>query len=466
MKVLLLNPPSPDKKEYVRLERCMQKKSAWGGSLWQPLPLMYAQAVLDENGYETRLKDATAEGMNYHDTVNFVLEQNPDFLVVNTSIPTIHYDSKIALELKKKLPNLKTIAVGTPTLLIPSAVATYEFDFAIQGDVEYAILDIMMGKERISEKIKKTTFIEHQIDDLDKLPFPVLDDLNLDRYTIPFSRERLMLVNPGRGCPFNCIFCIVPSISGKKARYRNPQNFVDELERDYKKYNIKNFLFWTETITLNKKFLSSLCDKIIQRNLKIKWMVPSRVDTVYQELLQKMKDAGCWLISYGVESVDQKVLNLIKKGVNVRQIKKAVEMAHKVGIKVMGHVIIGLPGQTEQSIKKTIDWMIKNDVDYCQFYCAVPYWKTKLREIAENNNWIESNDPENYEIDKAVMHNEFLTSSRIEKLRKYAFFRFYFRPRVIVREITNYNFNLRYIANFFKDSLYFFRSWVFEKSTF
>jgi radical SAM superfamily enzyme YgiQ (UPF0313 family) len=466
MKILLLNPPSPKGTEYVRVERCMQKKSAWGGSLWQPLPLMYAQTILDKNGYETKLLDATAEEMNHKETIDFVSKENPDFLVVNIAIPTIFNDCKFAMSVKKKIKKVKTIAIGIPTNLLPLIISKYKFDYAIIGDVEYSILDILKGRKSfVTKKIGRTLFFNHSVEDLNKLPLPALHDLNLDRYTLPFTRERLMLIDIGRGCPFKCIFCLVPATGGRRLRLRNAKNIVDELERDYHEYEIKNFLFWTENATLNKKFMLSLCDEIIKRGLKIKWMTPSRVDTVDWKMLKKMSDAGCWMLSYGIESVDQKVLDLAKKGTTIKKMERAITLAHKAGIKVMAHIIIGLPGQTRESVERTIEWLIDKDVDYCQFYCAVPYWKTELRKIAEKNGWIESDDPTKYEIDKSVMRNDFLSSKDIEELRKQAFFKFYLRPKMIFKELLMYNFNPLYIANLVWDGIYFLKTWVLERES-
>jgi len=268
-----------------------------------------------------------------------------------------------------------------------------------------------------------------------------------------------MLVEPGRGCPFKCIFCVVPVIN-EKVRYRSAKNFVDELERDYTKYNIKNFLFWMETATLNKKLMLEICEEIKNRNLKIKWMAPSRVDTVDLELLKKMKEAGCWMLSFGIESIDQKVLDLIKKKITVQQIEKAIENAKKVGIKIVAHIIIGLPGQTKESVEKTIDWLIEKKVDYAQFYCAVPYWGTELRKIAEKNGWIVSNNPKDYEVDKSVMRNEFLSCREIEELRKKAYMKFYMRPSVILKEIWENKFNPQYMLNLIKDGFLFLKEWA------
>jgi radical SAM superfamily enzyme YgiQ (UPF0313 family) len=463
MKILLLNPPSPKDADYVRVERCTQKKSVWGGSLWQPLSLLYAQAILDKNDYKTKLKDATAEEISFENVIDFVIKENPDFLVVNTAIPTILNDCKLALKIKKAINNLKTIAIGLPTNLLPLIIAEYKFDYAILGDVEYAIIDILKGKkEFIVKKIRNTYFVKHFVDNLNELPFPALHDLEVNKYRLPFTHERLMLVNLARGCPFKCIFCIVPTIDSGKVRFRSAKNFVDELERDYYEYKIKNFLFWAENGTLNRKFMTSLCNEILKRGLKIKWMTPSRVDTVDQEILNKMKEAGCWLLSYGIESIDQKVLDKAKKGITTEQIEKAIIFAHKAGIKVIGHIIIGLPGQTRESVEKTIDWVMQKNIDYCQFYCAVPLWGTELRNIAKKKRWIKSNNKSNYELNKAVMRNDFLSIKEIEELRRLAYLKFYLRPKVVLRELLIYKFNLIYFANFIRDGIYFLKDYILD----
>jgi len=467
MKIFLLNPPSPKNTEYVRVDRCMQKKSAWASSLWQPLSIMYAQAILDKNGYETILKDATAEQMKYKETLEFILKEKPDILVLNSAVPTIFNDCQIALDIKEKLPKIKTVIVGAPTYIIPEIIADYNLDYGIIGDSEYAILDIVQSNfsKFVVREIKNTKFIEHFIENLDEIPPPSLKHIHLEKYIMPFTKEKLMLVEPGRGCPFNCAFCIVPPLAKRRVRYRNPIKFVKELEKYYKGYKVKNFLFWTETATLNKKFMIKICQEIIRRGLKIKWMTTSRTDTVDEELLTIMKKAGCWLISYGIESCNQNILDIIDKGTSVESAKKAIEIAHRSGIKVMAHVIIGLPKQTKKSIQETVYWLIKNKVDYAQFYCAVPYKGTKLRAIAEQNNWIESNDPRKYEIDNAVMRNEFMSTKEIEEMREWAFSKFYLRPEKILKEIIDNKFNPFYISYFFKDGFHFFKHWVSIKKS-
>ena len=465
MRILLLNPPSPAGTQYVRVERCMQKKSAWAGSLWQPMPLLYVQSYLKSKGYsQTKLVDAVAEEMDTHKTIDLIKSFDPDVLVLNTAVPTVKNDLQFA-EFAKTY-GIKVIAIGVPVTTIPEAF-NKKIDFGIRNDPEYATYDIVRNietKKPIPKKFisatKPFTMIYHPVENLNDLPIPDVSDLKLDAYTLPFTRKRLMLVEPGRGCPYGCIYCLVPHLSGRKLRLRDPVKFVDEIERDYNEYGIRNFLFWVESATFDQKNMIAICDEIIKRNLRINWMTPTRVDIVNPELLKKMHQAGCWMLSYGIESIEPEVLKIIQKGINVEQMENAIKWTRDVEIKVMAHIIFGLPGQTKETLNKTLDWLFKNKVDYAQFYCSVPYWGTQLRVIAEKKGWVESNDYSLYEIDKSVMHTDTLTSKEIEYMREIAFKKFYLRPSKIMSEIWENKTNPKYILNLAKDGMNFLFDWV------
>lgn len=459
MKILLLNPPSPTPVKYIRVDRCMQKNSSWAGTLWPPLPLLYIQSVLTHNGYEAKTIDAVALNYDHEKILRVVDKEKPDFIVINTGISSIKSDLSLSLEIKKHMPQAKIIVCGVPVTLMPRMVASFGVDYAVRGDPEYAVLDIIRNKFKY-KKINKTKFVEKKVKNLDDLPFPQLTDLNLDDYKMPFTRERLMIVNPIRGCPYKCIFCFTPFYSRGQVRYRSPKNFVDEIQRDHEEYKINNFIFWSETTTLDKKWMEEVSDEIIARNLKIRWMTPTRITAVDKKLLMKMKKAGCWLIAYGIECYDQHVLNTIKKNQTTKQIKKAIKMTKDVGIKIVANIILGLPGQTKKSFINTINFLVRNDVDYMRLHCATPFWGTELRKIAQKNGWIELNEPEFYETDIPTMRNEFLTTREIKLLREYAYLKFYYRLDRIFKELIGYIFKPFAIFGFFFDALYFIKKWI------
>lgn len=467
MRILLLNPPSPEGTQYVRVNRCMQKKAAWGGSLWQPLPIMSTSAVLKRAGYEVKMVDAVADEMSKEQAEQLIKEYDPNLLVLNMAVPTVYNDSYYA-DFAKKNTKAVTIAIGVPGAYLTHELRKHAFDYCVWGDPEYAVLEIcdMLAKKKklpkksIVKKYGKMTQLRHLVENLDDLPFSDIEGLNLDKYRMVFTNQRMMLVEPGRGCPFACKFCLVSKLYGRRVRYRSAKNFIDEVELYNKKYGIKEFLFWIETVTSNKKYVMEFCNEIQKRGLKIKWMAPSRVDSVDYEMLKKMKDSGCWMLSYGIESIEQNILDAMEKHIKIEQVINAINIAHKAGIYVMGHIIFGLPGQKKDLLDKTIKWLIDYDVDYAQFYCAVPYYGTQLREIAAANGWIISDDQSLYEIDHAMMRNKDLTSEEIQKMREDAFTKFYIRPSFIVKELWKYKTNPVQVISLVRDGLTFLSQWV------
>lgn len=448
MKVLLLSPPSPPNTTYVRVDRCMQRVEAWN-SMWQPMTLCYMKNLLLENGHEAKVLDATAEKLDVEITLKRVEEYAPQLVVINTSIPTIYFDDSFSARVKKRT-NAKTVAIGMPPTLIPDECKN--FDFLIKGEAEFAILEVIKkfnNEQRIFLK---------KIDDMNSLPLPDVSDLVLDAYTVPFTHERLILAETARGCPYNCIFCIAPLYFGKRVRYMNPERVVDELQVYKEKYRIRNFLFWCDTYTLNKKIVSETCDQIKKRGLDISWMSINRVDTVNKEILSKMHSAGCFITSFGVESGCQQILDNAKKGTTIKQIEDGIRAAREAKLWSMAHIIFGLPGENRETYNYTVKWIKKINPDYIQAYCAVPYPGTELRKIAEKNNWIISNDYSKYEITNAVMRNADLTAKEISEMRIKAYKEFYSRPKIVFRELFRHP-----SVHTFTDGLGFFRKWVLGK---
>ena len=434
MKVLLVNPPA--EREYIRVERCMQVKDSWG-SLWQPIQLCYAQSVLKKQGYETKLVDCIAENMDFDKLETKIKDFSPDTVVINTALPTLKSDLKVA-----EITGARTAAIGISGILVLEMMKNV--DAVIQGDVEKSVLDFCRGGKGV---------IKNQTVNLDGIPFPDFSDLNLDRYTMPFSKRRMALIVPSRGCPFRCSFCLVP-LYHKKATFRSAENIVDEIEVNSKKYDIKDYLFWSETFTLNKDFVLSVCGEIIKRKLSINWMTPSRSDRVDEEILKSMKNAGCDMISYGVECLNQEGLDGIRKEETVEDTEMSIKMTKAAGIKVIAHVIVGLPGETEEMFKSTINRLIELKTDYVQIYCATPYPGTGLYKTARKNNWIKETDLLNYQINKSAMRNEHMTAERIQELRRWGMKKFYLRPKFMVKETFRNN-----PKNLFSTGIKFIFNW-------
>jgi anaerobic magnesium-protoporphyrin IX monomethyl ester cyclase len=448
MKVLVVNPPAYNKKDFIREGRCMQTKSSWA-ALWMPLSLCYISAMLRKDGHEVQLIDCIAEKMNESKFLDLCREFVPEMVVLNTAIPSIPGDMKTASAIKATLPAAKIAIVGMfPSLYEKECLERFQqIDFAIMDEPEWAVSDLasaLSGNKALEKvrglifrKVKEIIVNERQNlweNNLDDLPFPARDLLNNDAYRLPTNRKRFTLLSVGRGCSEKCIYCVANLYYGKRFRKRSVESVIREIEECTEKYDIRNFLFWGESFTTDPEYGAAICDEIIKRNINIIWSSTSRVDTLNKTLLDKMKRAGCILLGLGIESYNQEVLNRARKRITVEQIDAAVDMVRSVGIKSMGHFVFGLPGDTRESAFKTIDFACRN-LSFAQFYCAIPYPKTEFGKIAAEQNRIIDTDYTQFELTRSVSGNENLSPRAIKKIRDYAYRRFYFRPKMIIRTL-------------------------------
>lgn len=450
MKALVVNPPAYNKQDYIREGRCMQAKSSWA-ALWTPLTLAYIAAGLRQSGHRIRLVDCIALKLNVNDLLNISRDFKPDLIVMNTAFPSLKGDMATATALKKG-DGVKIAAVGLcVTLLDRQFLEKFrDINFAIIGEPEWAVRNLVtvLEKNEPLNTVQGLIFwegkkvIENKPQDFsannpNALPFPARDLLDNSAYTLPVTGEKFTLLSVGRGCPYSCTYCIANVYYGKKFRKRAVTSIVDEIEECVNKYGISNFLFWGESFTMDPDYGAAICDEILKKGLNIKWSTTSRVDTLNKRLLSKMKKAGCLMLGLGIESVEQGILDGAKKGITLEDTKNAIRIVKEAGIQAMGHFIFGLPGDTKKTARETIDFALDSGIEYAQFYCAVPYPKTELGELAKAGNWIESEDYSDYDLNKSVMHNETLTVKEIMKLRDSAYRKFYMRPKMIIRTIKN-----------------------------
>jgi len=448
MKILVLNPPAFRKQDYIREGRCMQTKSSWA-ALWMPLSLCYISAVLREKGHGVKLIDAIAEKLNDTKLIKILSSFSPGLIILNTAIPSIEGDMDCASALKKAFPSARIAIVGMyPTIYEGESLKPYnQIDYAVMDEPEWVssmLPDVVTGKTSVdsvngliyrsgTEIIvnKRQKLSENNPDDL---PFPARDLLNNNAYRLPTNGKKFTLLSVGRGCSSNCIYCVANIYYGKKFRKRSVESIIREIEHCLNEFKISNFLFWGESFTTDQEYGEEICDGIIKKGLKITWSTTSRVDTLNKVLLDKMKKSGRILLGLGIESYDQEVLDRARKGITTAQIDLAIKMTQEAGINTMGHFMFGLPGDTKDSALKSIRFACKN-LTYAQFYSAIPYPKTELGKIANENNWIVETDFSRFELTKSVMGNESLSATEIKKLRNYAYRRFYLRPKMLLQTI-------------------------------
>lgn len=440
-RVLLIYPPSP---VINREDRCQQPTKEL--LVIPPLPptdLMYLAAIAEQCGYEAMIRDYSQGGNFEVDLKEF----QPDFLVANLATPTFQSDM-MAIKLAKDInPSICTIVKGAPFLTY-NTNTIYEnpfIDYVIIGEAEFTLKEILEGvpdneilgscyRENFQPiKNEKRPFIEN----LDELPFPARHLVDNSIYRRPDNGKVQAVVKVARGCPFHCFFCLATPVSGAKVRKRSPENIVAELKECVGKYNIRNFLFWSDIFNLDREWTLELCKKIIESGLKITWSSNTRADTMDDEMAKMMYKSGCRLVSIGVESGSQKMLDKIGKKITLDNIRNTVKILKKNKIKIYNYFVIGLPWETEETVEETIKFAIELDSNFISFYTATPLPGTKYFAYAMLNKLIEGNLDFRSAYYEPVVRSESLSKERIFELHKQAVKRFYLRPKFILKTLLS-----------------------------
>ena len=447
MKILLLNPPAPNKNAFIREGRCTQVRGAWA-TLWPPITLATAGAMLEAQGHHVEIIDCAARGIGLGYLLKGIRKIPYALIAWSSGTPSIKSDLSLAKEIKRVNSGVRTATFGTHVTALAQACLNEapDLDFVIRNEPEESLVALVRSLENKSEPkdVKGISYrnadgkILHNpkrpfMDDLDALPFPAWHLLDLTNYKLPLTGEKFLILAPTRGCPYSCTFCTAQTYYGRKLRKKSVQRMMDEIEYNMDRFHINQFFIWADTFTADKDYAMRFCHGIRARGFTVHWTCNSRVDTVDQNLLKTMAKAGCWMISYGIESGNEAVLNSTGKHITPDQSRIAVKMAKEAGIKVAGHFVLGLPGEDEKTLKETVDLALTLDMDMAQFYCAVPFPGSSLYQTATDKGWIEGRDFDEFQQDNAVMNQPGLPASVVNEQRKAAFRRFYLKPANVLR---------------------------------
>ncbi|NVM52177.1 MAG: radical SAM protein [Candidatus Helarchaeota archaeon] len=424
-KVLLLNPPSK-LMLYKEDLRCQNDADDLIHNIIRPpITLMYLAAISEQLGFQTKLIDAPVEGIELNQLKKILEFWKPDWVAANTSIQTLESDLAVLKIAKEN--NVKTITFGyAPTINgIEILKNTNYIDFLIRGEPEKPFQEIIQGTLPLKD-IEGLTYRENDeiqqnkernfLQNLDELPFPSHHLIRHDLYRVPTTGEIFTTIQTSKGCPNHCTFCLSNILNGRKVRKRNIANIIEEIKLVTTNLHIKNFFFRADTFTFDKQWILQLCQAIIKNNLRIRWFCNSRVDTIDSEMLSAMKKAGCYYICFGVESGNSEILKYIRKGITKAQSKQAIQLAKNFGIVTAAVYIIGLPGDTLNSIHETIQFSKEVDSDLAEF---IPY--IQFPGIEALHQTLPKVQP-----------------SLVRKLRKYAFIQFYFRPKILLKLIHRF----------------------------
>lgn len=416
-----------------------------------PLGLAYLAAMVKKSRHEIKVIDAAAFDLSNEELERELKKSKVD-IVGTCAVTSLLEGGLNVCRIAKKL-GIKTILGGIHATILPKETICFEeVDIIVIGEGEYTLielLDSLETKENLEnvkgimfkrfDKKGKIKFIKtkprEKIKDLDKLPFPARELFPLKLYSSYGSLVRKvpsMHMMASRGCPNRCTFCASQNLWGGCVNVRSPKNIVDEIEHLIKNFGAKEIYLYDDTFNLNVKRSEEFCDEIIKRNIKILLRVNARVYPMTKQLLQKMKKAGVWCVLYGVESGNQKVLNDIKKGINLEQVKKAFKMTHEVGIRTLGFFMIGLPKDTSETIQDTLNFAIELNPDFANFTITTIFPGTEIYELAIKEGSIKRINPKEIFKPQLYKHPNFSYKKLEEELSK-VYKRFYTRPRYMLR---------------------------------
>ena len=437
MKVLFVNPPQT------------ASKYKFMGVIAPPLGIAYMAGVLQENNIEVEILDASAEDMDFKDVEKELLKRKPDLVALTALTPTIGRALETAQVVKETLPDSIVVMGGYhPTFNFIETLEDENVDIIIRGEGEYIMLNLVQALENQSslhdvkgivfeDKNSKEIVVNPEaplIQNLDELPFPALNLLPMKKYRLLDMDTHMTTMITTRGCPMQCSFCSSAAMHGKKIRERSVENIVDEIEYLKTNYDIDTIAFMDDTFTLKKRKVMAICDEILKRNIEIMWGCTSRVDTLDEKLLKKMKEAGCITIFIGVESADQQQLDNMCKNTTIAKIENAFKIAHKLKIRTIASVALGMPGDTKEIMNKTVKFVHKLKPNYAIYSLATPYPGTKFYKEAFEKNLIKIKDWSKYTLITPILETIDCSLNDMRKIQAKAFMKFYLRPHYIIRQ--------------------------------
>lgn len=456
MRVLFLNPPFLP--NFSREQRSPAVTKS--GTFYYPMWLCYAAGLLEKSGFEVKVVDAPARGLTHGELLALAQEFAPSLTVVDTSTPSIFNDVDVAVEIKK-ITGSFVILVGTHPSALPEETLRINesIDAVARREYEYTVLELARLLKQggaAAEDLKKIDGLSFRqdgnifhnkdrafLEDVDALPFVsevYKKHLHYKDYFYAHSRHPIATLITARGCPYQCVYCLYPqTFNSRKVRYRSITRVVDEIEYCLKNFpDLKEIMFEDDTFTVNKKRAAALADEILKRGLKFKWSANSRAD-VDLETMEVLKKAGARLFCVGIESGDQRVLDSMKKSLTVEQVRRFFKDARRAGLLVHGCFLVGNPGETQETLQKTLEFALELNPDTAQFFPIMIYPGTEAYQWATERGYLTTSDFRQWltpqGLHNCVVSRPGLSNHKLVEFCDRARQRFYTRPSYVARKI-------------------------------
>lgn len=439
--ILLANAPYFLEERYGKL--------ASVGATLPHLGLLILGAVLRKAGHCVRIVDASAQGIGYEQSLEETKRFHPDIIAITAVTPSIMKTVKLASMVKESYPSIPIIVGGPHFTAVPAQTLLDfpVFDYGVIGEGENTLRDLIeaLAANRTPLNVPGVAFCENgmviltpprrTIKDLDALPFPAWDLLDGFPYLYHpalFKYKRLPSTHiiSARGCPCKCIFCDT-SVFSRQIRFHSPEYVLEMIGYLVKRFGIKEIIFEDDQFLIKKERVVRICEGFLKARWDISWSCSGRVNSVNDlSLLTLMKRAGCWQISYGIESASQTILDFAKKAITIIQIEKAVRLTHEAGILSKGYFIFGLPYETETTMKNTTQFAKRIPLSDISVFGLTPFPGSKMYDIAEKFGVIEK-DFEKMNLLDVVYVPKGLSKEKLVYYQRRFMREFYLRPRII-----------------------------------
>ena len=457
MRISFVNPPFL--KHFSRPQRSPAVTKS--GTLYYPMWLASAAAFAEAGGHKIDLIDAPAADLSESMVISRIMDFGSSLAVIETSTPSIYNDVEFCEKLKHALAEegkaIFTVLVGTHVSALPEqslrlnvavdAVAQGEFDATVKELADALVNGSDLGQVsglwlRQGEEIIQTGERE-PLHDLDSIPFIssiYKRFLDPQHYFNPNALFPMVTITTSRGCPHRCFFCVYPqTMMGHRLRCRSVKNVVDEIEYIVGQFpEVKAVFFEDDTFPANKQRCLAICEEIIRRKIKISWTANARVDLDLETMLM-MKKAGCRCLCVGFESGSQELLDAMKKGIRLEQSEQFMEAARKANLLIHGCFMVGLPGETKETMQQTLDFAIRLRPDAIQMYPVMVYPGTAAYSWYEQRGLIATQDFSQWltpsGLHNTVIRGENLTAEELVAFCDQARKKFYLRPAYLSYKI-------------------------------